>query len=679
MKNNTFRSVTFWKSAFVSMPDNSFFELMRSVFGKIKTPFNKQHLLKDLEGFLQREDIQNTIASYIDENDAKIIAAIALFEEPVLEQLVNFFHGEYSHAQLHDIIVNMEERFIVYRFMEERFSRLALNPVLKNVLLPFTTDTASLFPIVNTAALAGEPASDCQTIFSDLLFAGFLSFVSQWDTFYKTKGIIRKRVIDAGKTCFPGVDLNKFTGSLLILGLFYIDTDRLVPDKNCIDDFCGLSARERCEYYAAALLICSETSAGDVLPPLFRSRVRGITGLIHSFLNSLESKSFYPETTLLRIIEILKVQTDINVTAKSLLEVIIKTGLIVNVSPELKQLGAVVYGKSANNGKPVIAFDSGFSFLVYPEINITDVISLNSFLNIKEIGLRLTAPVARFELDKNSAIRAYDNNITADEIIELLNRLSGKQADENLVWNLKDWEKRHGEVKLKKGVVLCLSEEHQYLTKTRSFAALIIETLAPGLYLLDENAMEDAANALKMAGIDIVAQRKEKKKNVLSQGFYYPAPASTSSFVLKPFASDSKLKTDYAHKEKFIDMLSDMSLSDAEIAELSARIDRRLILCETQLKEANLRYEKLEARLMDYTGKMNIAKQAITQKSPVEIIRLTPGLKRDGEKIFGLPKALEKKGDELFLVVDTMYEQDLAIPLAKISLLRRIKKSIFEI
>ncbi|MDR0322929.1 MAG: hypothetical protein LBI12_00610, partial [Treponema sp.] len=106
-------------------------------------------------------------------------------------------------------------------------------------------------------------------------------------------------------------------------------------------------------------------------------------------------------------------------------------------------------------------------------------------------------------------------------------------------------------------------------------------------------------------------------------------------------------------------------------AELSARIDRRLILCEAQLKDPDVRFEKLEAKLMDYSGKQNIAKQAITQKSPLEIETL-------GKRIFGIPKALEKETGELVLVIETDSEETLRVPLAKISLLRRIKKSIFE-
>jgi hypothetical protein len=119
-----------------------------------------------------------------------------------------------------------------------------------------------------------------------------------------------------------------------------------------------------------------------------------------------------------------------------------------------------------------------------------------------------------------------------------------------------------------------------------------------------------------------------------------------------------------------------MPLGETERAELSARINRRLVLCEAQLKEASIRYEKLEARHLDYMGKQNIAKQAIAQQSPVEIVWPAGS----GESIFGIPRALEKEEGDLILIVVLSGSDDvMRIPLAKISLLRRIKKSIFEI
>jgi len=713
MKNDIFRPVNFWKSAVMSMPDNSFFELLRSVSGKIKTPFNKQQLLNNLESFLLRDDIQKTISSYIDENDAKIIAAIAVIGEPIPEQLGLFFSDEYSYAKLLDIIVNLEERFIIYRFTEDKtnsnensksnINRLALNPVLKTILQNFTSDTSVLFPLIQKQPAAGKQSArqSAKIIIGDLILAGFLSFVSQWKPFYKNDNtnrscIIRKRVLDAGKLCFPGLDLDSFAGSLLVLGLFYTDENNLIPDRKRIDDFSKLTVRERSIYYAASILIYRELPPSvEILPPLFRSRIRDIVNLISGFLELLKKDLFYPENTLRRMVEVIKAQTNISINAKTLLETLEKAGLI-SVTKNITNL--VIPGETKTDvNSPVIAIDSGYSILVYPEINIIDVITLASFMNIRESS----APFIRFDLDKDSAVRAFNNNMNADEIIRLLGRLAGDKtnfasAENILSWNLKDWEKRYKEVSLKKGIVLNLSEKHRYLTETGPLSALITETLAPGLYLVDENSIEETRIALNNAGIDIIAQRQIKKEKTsgtvqTSLSNYFPQPSAPDLPLLIP-DSLSSVKTGKNNQTsvqtaELHAILNDLQISETEKAELSARINRRLILCEAQLKEADIRYEKLEARHMDYTGKQNIAKQAIAQQSPVEIIWPGKGNSAEGEKIFGIPKALEKEGNDLFLVVDlhaqgqpSILDSDnlLRLPLAKISLLRRIKKSIFE-
>ena len=77
-----FRSVDEWKAALMTLPDSSFFELLRSVFGNIKTPFNKQRLMEDLFIFLSRSETRKTITAYINGQDHKLIAATALLGEP---------------------------------------------------------------------------------------------------------------------------------------------------------------------------------------------------------------------------------------------------------------------------------------------------------------------------------------------------------------------------------------------------------------------------------------------------------------------------------------------------------------------------------------------------------------------------------------------------------------------
>jgi len=716
MKDKIFRPAAFWKSAVMTMPDNSFFELIRSVFGKIKTPFNKQQLTDDLENFLLREDIQKTIAAYIDQNDAKIIAATALFGEPAPGELESFFSGEFSFAQLQDIIVNLEERFILYRFTEGRITRLALNPVLEQALAPFTTDTSSLFPSVENPAPPEpkEPLPEVipqNAVLNGRILAALLSFVCREEIFFKTEGVIRKRVMEAGKECFGKMDLQFTLDSLQILGLFYADGDRLAPDRKRFEEFGLLSARERGEYCAAALIVCEETKPpSPILPPIYKSRLREVVNFIHGFLDSLELEQKYHEKTLTRLAEILKAKTGIVISC-DLPSVLEKTELLASSSPGIKQLGVIVRNTPAAQNEPVVAVDSSFSVIVYPEIVYTDAINLAAFMNVIEAGA-----VVRFELTKDSAVRAFNNNISADEIIELLKRLSGGRLDESQIWNLKDWEKRHGEISLKNGVILNLSPDKRYLTETMPLAGMIEETLAPGTYLLPPNSIDSAAAALSSAGIDIFSLKNEKPAAFVppaggsSFAADSPTPASSAAGSLSaaplnrhfppPGDPENKMKitditsvsappssqtppsvtllpTSSALTENFHAILKKTPMSDIERAELSARIDRRLVLCETQLKEAGLRYEKLEARNMDYAGKQNVAKQAIAQQSPVEIVRRGAGKE---ERIFGIPKALEKKdGDYFLIVIPAGGENELTIPLGKISLLRRIKKSIFEI
>jgi hypothetical protein len=119
-----------------------------------------------------------------------------------------------------------------------------------------------------------------------------------------------------------------------------------------------------------------------------------------------------------------------------------------------------------------------------------------------------------------------------------------------------------------------------------------------------------------------------------------------------------------------------MRLSKAEWDELASRIERRLILNESQLVGASVRFEKLEARGLDYVGKSTVAREAIASKSLLEI--LLPGSGEEPNRVVGIPLSLEKREGETFLVLKSMpQEEEMRLPLGKISLLRRIKHSIF--
>ncbi|MDR1278653.1 MAG: helicase-associated domain-containing protein [Treponema sp.] len=723
MKKSIFRSPDFWRSAILKLPDNSFFELLRSIFGSVKTPFNKQRLMADLTALLSREEIQKNIFDYIDQTDARIIAAVALLEEPFPGELESFFAGDLSYAVLHDILLNLEERFILYRFREEGQNRLALNPVLEPVLAPFINDMSLLFPSVppvSAEELAGQllpktpearsaaSAPALKPVADDRLIGGILSFVSGEGLFFKNEGGIRKKILDAGARIFPGSDLESLTGGLLLLGLLREEGDGFIPDEQRLASFAELSSRERMEYWAAGIY-CFQNEKGAFEAAagyLFRNRVFSLAALIHRLAALIKPDRWYLQETLKRYGIILEREArgirregvEEGVFFDKLTGVMETLGLLVSPAPGYWTAGSLVHGgtEAGSDGaavqgaglSPLLAMDSPFSCILHPGIAFADILKLASFLIVREAGV-----VVRFELTRESAVRGFDRGLKAAEMIENFERLSRSRIDENLDWSLKDWEKRYGQVNLRRGLVLTLSEDRRYLAEAEPVADLIQETLGPGVYLLSGSGPEAAEEALRKAGVDIISRQagwtapggRYGGRNAFSSlentGFFPGYQEQGLGREKAPEASPPAAGSVFgpqgeALKKQFHAALENMSLSKEERDELASRINRRQILGSSQLNGASVRYEKLEARLLDYVGKAAIAKQAISSKSLVEITWSHP--QKGLIQATGIPTALEKTGGESVLVLNPLSpEEPLRVPLGKISLLRRIKKSIF--
>ncbi|MDR2758769.1 MAG: hypothetical protein LBB78_05265 [Spirochaetaceae bacterium] len=691
----TFRSPEDWKAALMTLPDGSYFELFRNIFGNVKTPFNKQRLLEDLAIFLSRGEIQDVIAAYIDGTDHRIITAIAVLENPAPGELESFFAGEFTYVELHSKLLNLEERLIVYRFRKDGAYCLALNPILKPVLAPLIADSGALFPSLPLdRPMVKKPSGPNAPI-----LAAFLAFILDRPEFFKAGGGLRKKVLEEGLLIFPGVNLEVLAGIWLHIGLLRDEKERLTADASRFQAFSELSLRDRREYHAAGLLwYLRENSSGY----FHRGRLQSTVRFIHDFLETLEKGRQYPETTLKRIVEVLFRQetspsekpafnTDL------VLEALEKTGLLEKGMGDL-WIPLSTLSPEPDLNRPVIAPDTVSSCLLYPEIDFADAIKLAFFCSVRETGTAV-----RFELTRESAVRGFDRNISSREMLELLERLSGKKPDPSLAWNLKEWESRYSGVALHQGVVLTLSKDRHYLAEANPVAALISRTLAPGVYLLAAEEKAEAAEALQKAGVDIIAQREGNSppEEARPQGFRHsPYPAleeadktlasynrigtnkkgpidpfqEKSGAEGRPALPDSEKAETY--KTRFRSVLEKMRLPKPEWDELSARIERRLVLSESQLVGASVRFEKLEARGLDYVGKSTVAREALASKSLLEI--LLPGSGEESNRVVGLPLALEKREGETLLVLKSMPQgEEIRLPLGKIGLLRRIKHSIF--
>ncbi|MCL2380635.1 MAG: hypothetical protein FWC64_03460 [Treponema sp.] len=738
-RSSSFRSVEDWKSALMTLPDNGFFELLRSVFGNIKTPFSKQRLMDDLFKLLSRDDIRKTVAAYIDGQDHKVIAAIAFLGEPVPEELERFFTGELAPSEIHALLLNLEERLILYRFRHEGALRLALNPVLESVLSPFAANTGPLFP--SFPVEGGDPPSPSASCAAGFAGSGLQAAVFAFLYGYSEGELLRaepelqsagaafhglrKRFLDDGKKIFPALDMELVVRALIHLELFRGEGSSLVPCGERIASYSHLSAAERQDYWAAGVYAyCNGAAGSEAAFALPRHSLRKIASAVHRFMGLLDSEKKYPEITLRRFMEFLGKEDGgagnvwgvrlfddrIQIPFDPFLAAMEKAGLLEREEHYWKVASGAVSGstpapKEKDGEGAVIVMDTAFSFILYPEIAFVDAMTLAAFCSVKAAaaGTHPEGAAVCFELTCDSVVRGFDQGMAAAGMTELLNRLSLNRLDETLGWTLKDWESRYAGVSLHHGIVLTLAEDRRYLAETKQVASLVRRNLAPGVYLFSAADRAEVTRALRKAGVDIIAQPPVESlgpKPKASGGWFAAAGQFRNSFSrFGPLAAAEKMpepasaagepppqQEAAAIKQKFHRVLEKMRLTKAEQDELEARIERRLILNEAQLEEASLRYEKLEARGLDYAGKQAIAKQAADSGALLDVCWPGPG--GETKQILGRASALEKKGGESILVIrippagdaaagGTELERTIRIPLGKISLLRRIKQSIF--
>jgi hypothetical protein len=709
-----FHSQDQWKSAMMTLPDDVFFDLLRSVFGHIKTPFSKQNLLTDLWAFLSREDIQRNLAAYIDGEDAQVIAAVAVLGKPAAGDLERFFAGDEG---LSARLLNLEERFILYRFRDEGELRLALNPALAPVLRPLTGEVFPFFPLEeDPARLPAETSAG-----DDRIFAAFLSFFLEEGNPLEP-GRRRRKIAETGKRIFPGMDLDAAFRCLLRLGLIRPSAgpEGEAPDFGdlALKAFGTLDRRGRLIYWAAALVDAGDGAGGpgeDAAPQLYRGRLRRLARLISGILGLLKEGRAYPAKTLGRFLFVLEREE----TAGSpdsrppdidaLCGAMVQAGLLRRVS----QGYCLPREASGRQTTPVLTVDAPFFCLVYPSIDFTSAMTLASFAVIRETGA-----VFRFELTRKSCLRGLERGLGAVEMGELLIRLSENRVEPAVLWTLGDWEKRGREVALFEGAFLNLSPERRYLAETGALASMIRREVAPGFYWLVPGA--NVTEALRKAGVEVFlrspgpgggdspdrngtagggiprqdqgAQRlfppPERKTPALPKTDAGKGPAKTSETPSGAAAEDAETL-----KARFRQVLEGRPLSVSDRKELSAWIDRRLVLTESQLSADSVRAEKLEARGLDYVGKAAIARQAINAHSLLEVIWSPPEDGGREQRLLAFPLGLEKSGGETILVVEesrvpgdtppaSRALEDpppaLRVPLGKIRLLRRIKKSIFE-
>ena len=732
-----------WKSALLTLDDVPFFDLIRGYLGDIRTPFNKQRLVDELAGFLGRRENLQTLTAYLDATDRKLIAAISSLNEPTAAELTSFFDGELSFAELHGILLNLEERLIVYRFQDASARRLAVNPILSPALEPFERDASILYPASAAQGETDLPRS--RAALDDVALAAAAAFVERRADLFKADGSFRKKAAEEAASIFPADDFERAVRTLRGLGALRLSAAGVVVDGARLRSLAEASPFDRRAYCAAALCAselspahdlfgesgndadedeAAETGARRAGSPSFgrvpRERLSSWARLFVSFLDALDPALSYPPTTLARIMDTreraaaaprkrrweardadpaagLRDGTDPSAFRRAAVDSLVAVGLLERADDgacrrTLLNPAAPVPVENAAN--PVIVLDAAFSVVAYPEIGFIDALSLGAFLDVREAGRAV-----RYELTRDSAVRGFDRGISVDKMLGLLESLARRPVAQNVRWSLKEWFERYSSVCVYHGTVLVVAPDRRYLMQASPIAELVRRELAPGVYLLSARDETEAAKALSKAGVDIVAIPSDGPSGAEATELRLPVfPAITRHRAENPLAASlaavraaspaggaaGGAAEESGESKKAVDaklaelraLLEAKRLPKDQRDELAARIDRRVVLSARQLVGAAVRYEKLEAKGLDYVGKVRVAEQAIAAGALVELFWRGP--KGEPVRALGSPLALDKSGGEVELIVDPAPRGEaLRVPIGKISLLRRIKRSMF--
>ncbi len=686
-----------WRRALLTLPGDRFLLLVRNYLGEIRTPYNKQDLIRQLAAFLSDRGIQERILSFVDAREAAVITALELLGAASLENLAALFQGRIGLLALGEMLANMEERLLVYRGQDE--ARLvAVNPILDPVFRARVYDTGRLFPWS-----AVEPAGRAPVLWiSDAALLALVGQLCSGAIVFKKDGGLRKRDLSALASIFPAHASRpgeEDAGDALARALATLL--RLLEEHGLLAD----DGRPRVAAWRSLAARARRGRAVELLAPLLGADVRRdlAAHLVAGLLAALEgpgdgARAFDPAGLhALCVMLALRVVPETAASAPSLI-------------PRLRELNVLVDAGDRLALHPDIARDlPGSTAVVQPNFEVTfpgEVLLAEGLEVALSAEVKRVDAVAVFEITRASFQRYLDLGGSADRLVHALESLGKPRGasplPQNVLFSLRTWEREYRRLALYEGVVLVADEEHQYLLdNSPTLRRHMRKKIAPGVYLLAAADREAWVSALRRAGVDhvpeIVSVRTEGEDegSAAELPFEEPllgadlsidvGPARTAPWDGEPAgaprgaggrsASARAAGSGAEVKKALLAELREMGLADDEAAEIRDRIERGLILVPRQLRP--LGTEKAEARGLDYLGKVRLIERAIERGALVEV--LERGASGAPHKILVRPEKLEKTAAGLILAAEALPDgHRVKVAVSRLSRVRLVMRSLLD-
>ena len=690
-----------WQEAFSSLPDKQFFNTVRLYLGEIKTPYNKQRLTEQLAAFIRKPENLTSLLTLLDVFDIKILTAISLIPNATQESLIDFFHGEYSIAELYAEIINLTERLLIYRqkapYSDKEYIRI--NPLIHQNLLPYL-DSSLIFPEYTASQLS----TDDIFVLTPNLLAAFISYVRIKGISCKADGTIKKNDKKHLTEIFPSKDnfiqllMNAFVNLSLVfedaqINSYVLDSARMkkfaeLPEHQQYALLCAAAvsrfSRDGLKKEAQLLIDCLSSIPETGCPIETILRLAFLAGSASQNESTSAKKSRFS-----RILEAARQEAGADPSQNAelldrMLECAIEFGLIQKVGKtddgvELYRSAKEVasfYSTTGDSeaGPKVVNIDSTFTVTLMPGLSLKELLPLTDFMFIRKFGV-----VAEFEITRQSVSQGFDEELTPESLFERLEKYSYYQLPQNLKINITEWYNSYSSAKLYYGYILKVTENNISLAENNpNIQKYIKEKLADGIYLLNLPAGTEISTFIEESSLDFMGNVKTSVTKSEYSGF----PLLRSGHMIltgsNTLAKTETKKTSIAEADKILKSLK-ASLKTLEMDKtlkesLEHRISNRLILSEAQLKNASIRTEILEADGMDFAGKVHLIEAAVKEEDMMEIRLPSPDGKGGFFTILGMPLGISKQPGEAivrFQVEPTKNIENLLV--SRITHIRRLR------
>ena len=704
------KRVMLWRESFLFLEENHFFEIMKMYLGEIKTPYNKQKLIANLEGFLHKKENLVAIKSFLSDDELEIISAVVFIPDVTEEKLSSFFKNTFTYSFLYEKLLNLEERLILFKTKNENSSQgdsfvIKFNPLLEDMFFDLININRLLPQIEFTKT--EKPAARI----TPELISCFISYILENPNIAKQDGTLKKYSLQNIPVLF-GDEKEKIEilyKAFLNLGILKETGHGAEVDWSKFSDFLNLSFAEQTVYITISS--CSHLSRESLRlhSQIFVDTVKNLSDRVFTldlflrtgFLVSAasfdsSSESSFKTSRFAKIIQEGRLRLSehnsdaVTVSTSGALERMFEAAVslgIIYISGTTKdgsKDSGVVYSVSdflaapeqcSENLSGMLRIDSSLAVSLMPGFALRDIVPLSKFMSLKKYD-----KVSEFLISRQSIMRGFDIGLSAKEILQILTERTLYEIPETLKVQIEEWNSSYSSASFYKGFVLKVDGKAALAAQHNSVLSPHIHTvIAPGIFLLDVNDDAEAVSLIKKSGLDFIGKIKSVKEENQTAGFFNLKLNGKKNFGCSGFETPSEIipKKDSAEIEKELFLkLEQMELDESQKENLELRIEHKVIVNPAQLNSSILRLEKSNANAMDYAGKIYVFEQALANEEKIEL-----RFAKDGKKelsVFGKPVGIRKQSDDVFvqllLVPENVVKE---FSLGKAQFIKRIKKTIY--